>query len=135
MSAEHGSITTEVVLLAPVLMLMLAFVVMTGRLGQATGVVTDAAHQAARAASMRAGPAEAAADAESTAAANLQSAGISCAEFSVEVDTSRFVRGGDVTVTVTCTTSLGDLAFAGLPGSKTLSAQAVEVIDVFRGGG
>lgn len=135
MNTERGSIATEVVLLAPVLMLMLAFVVMTGRLGEATGVVTDAAQQAARAASLRADPVEAAADAESTAAANLRSAGLSCVEFSVEVDTSRFVRGGDVSVTVSCTTSFGDLAFAGLPGSRTLSARAVEVIDVHRGGG
>lgn len=135
MTTEHGSITTEVVLLTPVLMLLLAFVVMTGRLGAASGAVTDAAQQAARAASLRAGPAEAAADAEATAAANLASAGVSCAEFVVEVDTSRFVRGGDVAVSVTCTTDLDDLAFAGLPGSRTLSARAVEVIDVYRGGG
>ena len=59
MNGERGSITTEVVLLTPVLMLLLAFVVMTGRVGVASGAVTDAAHQAARAASLRAGPAEA----------------------------------------------------------------------------
>ena len=135
MRAEHGSITTEVVLLTPVLMLLLAFVVMTGRVGEASGAVTDAAHQAARAASLRGAPVEAAADAESTAAANLASAGIACADFAVEVDTSRFARGGEVAVTVTCTTALDDLAFAGLPGSRTLSARAVEVIDVYRGGG
>lgn len=134
MTAEHGSISTEVVLLTPVLMLLLAFVVMTGRLGEASGAVTDAAQQAARAASLRAGAAEAAADAEATAAANLASAGVACAQFAVEVDTSRFARGGDVAVTVTCTTNLDDLAFAGLPGSRTLSARAVEVIDVYRGG-
>ncbi len=135
MTSQRGSITTEVVLLTPVLMLLLAFVVMTGRLGVASGAVTDAAQQAARAASLRADPAAAATDAEATAAANLASAGISCAEFAVEVDTSRFARGGDVAVLVTCTTDLDDLAFAGLPGSTTLSARAVEVIDVYRGGG
>ena len=135
MSTEHGSITTEVVLLTPVLLLLLAFVVMTGRVGVASGAVTDAAHQAARAASLRADPAAAAADAEATVAANLESAGVSCAAFAVEVDTSRFARGGDVAVSVTCTTDLGDVAFAGLPGSRTLSARAVEVIDVYRGGG
>lgn len=135
MTDERGSITTEVVLLTPVLMLLLAFVVMTGRVGVASGAVTDAAHQAARAASLRASPAEAAADAETTAAANLSSAGVSCAELAVEVDTSRFARGGDVAVSLTCTADLGDLAFVGLPGSRTLSARAVEVIDVYRGGG
>lgn len=135
MRSDEGSITTEVVLLTPVLLLLLAFVVMTGWLGEASGAVVDAAHQAARAASLRGTPADAAADAEAAAAANLALAGVSCADLAVEVDTSRFVRGGDVTVVVTCTTALGDLAFAGLPGSKTLSARAVETIDLYRGGG
>ena len=44
--------------------------------------------------------------------------------------------GGRVTVTVSCTVDLGDVTRFGLiPGSRTLTASATEVIDRTRGGG
>lgn len=134
MTRQEGSVTTEVVLITPVLLLLLAFVVMAGRLGEVRGAVVHAAQQAARAASMRAAAPTAEADARATTSADLAKLGVACAELAVEVDTSRFRRGGDVAVTVICTVDLSDVAFAGLPGSRTFTAQAVEIIDVFRGG-
>ncbi|MDP8931786.1 MAG: pilus assembly protein [Actinomycetota bacterium] len=134
MTRQDGSLTTEVVLVTPILLLLLAFVVMAGRLGEVRGAVVDAAQQAARAASLRGDASSARADAEAAAAANLRQLGVVCAEFTVEVETSRFQRGGEVGATVGCTVDLSDVAFAGLAGSRTFSSRAVEVIDVFRGG-
>ncbi|MBS3939869.1 MAG: pilus assembly protein [Actinobacteria bacterium] len=127
--------TTEVVLLAPVMLVLLGFVVMTGRIGEVDGAVTNAAQQAARAATLMGAPTAAHATADSTARANLESLGIVCTMLNVVVNTSRFEPGGDVAVEVTCTVDLDDVAFTGLPGDKTVHARAVEVIDTYRGAG
>jgi Flp pilus assembly protein TadG len=135
MRREDGSITTEVVLLTPVLLVLLGFVVMTGRIGEVDGAVTHAAQQAARAGTLTGTPDAARSAAGATARANLDHLGVTCTRLDVTVDTSRFRPGGDITVEVTCIVALGDVAFTGLPGQRTVSARAVEVVDVYRGGG
>lgn len=135
MKRQDGSVTTEVVLLTPVMLVLLGFVVMTGRIGDVDSAVTNAAQQAARAATLVGTPAAAKVTADSTAHANLDVLGVICAALSVAVDTSRFQPGGDVAVEVTCTVELSDVAFTGLPGNKTVHARAVEVIDTYRGAG
>lgn len=133
MSRQDGSVTTEVVLLTPVLLVLLGLVVMTGRIGEVDGAVTNAAQQAARAATLVGTTSTAHAAADTTAHRNLDADGIACTRVSVAVDTSRFEAGGDVAVEVACTVKLGGLAFTGLPGSRTVRARAVEVIDTYRG--
>lgn len=135
MSRQDGSVTTEVVLLTPVLLVLLGFVVLTGRIGEVDGAVANAAQQAARAASLVGTPTAAHAAAGATATANLDADGIACTRLSLAVDTGRLEPGGDVTVAVTCTVELGDIAFTGLPGSRTVRSRAVEVIDTYRGAG
>ena len=59
--------------------------------------------------------------------------GMTCAAPSVAGD---FTPGGRVTVSVSCDVDLGDVTkFGLLPGSRTLTASATEVIDRTRGGG
>lgn len=130
----EGSVTTELVLLTPVLLVLLGFVVLAGRVGGIQQQVLAAADEGARAASLRADP-----DAGRTVAItrvedNLADAGVACAELHVAVDTAAFRRGGHVGVTVRCSIGLGDVAFTGLPGSRSYEATAVEVIDAYRGG-
>ena len=135
MNRQEGSGTTELVLVVPVLLVLLGLVVMTGRLGEANTHVGHAAHQAARAASLAGSVDGARAHAQQTASANLDALGVICRNLIVNVDTRRFEPGGDVAVAVSCTVEFGDLGFAGLPGRRTLDAQAVEVVDRFRGVG
>ena len=52
---------------------------------------------------------------------------------SVLVDTGNFRAGGTVTVTVRCVSSMHDVAFVGVPGTRTFTARSVEVIDTYRG--
>lgn len=132
---EHGSAAVELVLLTPALVVLLLFVVLTGRLGQARHDVVQAAGEAARAASLHADPASAAAAARDAAHANLNAAGVRCAAVTVNTDVGGLAPGGSVTVSVACTAALADVAVAGMPGSRTLHAQAVEVVDTYRGGG
>lgn len=130
-----GSVTTELVLLTPVLLLLLGFVVLAGRVGGVQQQVLAAADEGARAASVRADPDSGRAAATARVEDNLADAGVACGELSVAVDTAAFRRGGRVGVTVRCAIGLGDVAFTGLPGKRSYEATAVEVIDAYRGGG
>ena len=131
---DRGTAVTELVLALPVLVVLLLFVVFAGRLTSAVNDVKTAATDAARAASVRNAAGDAVASAERTAEASLGDRGVSCSSLAVVVDTSRFVDGGSVAVDVTCTVDLADVTLIGVPGSKTISARGVEVVDRFRSG-
>lgn len=132
---DGGSITVEMVLLAPLVFAFFCFVIGVGRLDEAHGQVVGAARDAARAASNARTPAEAVAAANSTAHADLASTGPACRSVHVHVATGQFRPGGSVQVTVSCTTDLADVTVSGLPGAKTLSASATAPLDTFRGVG
>ena len=128
---EGGGATVELVVLAPLVVLLVGFVLFAGRLGLASADVRQAAASAARAASLTDTPAAAAAVAHRQVAENLAADGRSCADPSVTVD-AQVTAGGRVTVSVVCPLPLGDLAPVGLPGTKVVEARAVEPVDVFR---
>jgi Flp pilus assembly protein TadG len=128
--AGFGSL--ELVILTPVLLAMLLLVVGFGRLTHGRQLVAQAAAAAARAATLDSSPSKAAGDARQEAHSVLDQAGVSCRSFSAVVDTSDFQAGGEVNVTVTCTTSLSDLGMVGFPGSKTLTASASSPLEQFR---
>src|SRR5207302_1678275 len=109
-------------LLTPVLILLLLFVVFCGRVADTRMRINDAAHQAARAASLARSTSAAQADGRSTAALALSGAGVTCRSLSVTVDTAGLRPGSTVTATVTCTVGLSDLALLGVPGTTTESA-------------
>jgi Flp pilus assembly protein TadG len=125
----------EMVILTPVLLLMFAVVVLFGR---ATTADTDVAHAArvgARAAAAAQSMAGAHRRAATVVAESLADSGLSCVQRSVSVAGS-LQPGGRITVTVRCVASLADVTRYGfIPGSRTLTATAAEVIDVRRGGG
>lgn len=128
--AGFGSL--ELVIITPVLLVMLLLVVGFGRLTHGRQLVEQAAAAAARAGTLDSTPAQASVDAEQAAHDVLDQAGVSCSKFDVGVDTSQFAPGGQVSVTVTCTTSLSDLGLVGFPGSKTLTASASSPLEQFR---
>ncbi len=129
---QSGSVTAELVLLTPLLILMLLFVVALGRLAGARLDVNGAAAQAARAASMARDPTTATAMAQQTATAALGSDHVTCAQLTVSTDTAQFAPGGSVAVTVTCTVGLSDLTGLRLPASESVTSTATSVIDTYR---
>ena len=131
---QRGSVAVEMAVLAPALVFLLLLVVFAGRISQADGDVRRAASAAARAASLRQDPLDAVAAARQSAAANLSASGVGCGRLDTEVDTSRFLAGGTVAVTVRCTASMADVSLLGVPGHRTFIARSVEVIDRYRGG-
>lgn len=130
--AQRGAVSTELAVLAPLLIGFMLLVVFAGRVAQAEGDVAHAAHEAARAASLVASPAAATEAGEETAAANIATGAVGCRHLNVVVDTGDFGAGGQVVVTVTCEASFADIAMLAVPGSRTFTATAVEVIDTYR---
>jgi Flp pilus assembly protein TadG len=129
---DRGSAALELALITPMLVLVIMFIVFLGRLTQSRAVIDDAAHQAARAASIALTPAAATAQARLAAATALAGRGLTCQAFTVQVSLNGFRPGGTVTATVTCTTSFTDLTLLRVPGTATLSASFTSVIDTYR---
>ena len=132
---ERGSIAVEVAVIAPALVFLMLLVVYAGKVSEADGNVERAASDAARAASLRQDPGDATTDAQDTAASNLTAAGVPCHTLTTTVDTHDFAPGGTVSVTVRCEASMNDVTLLGVPGRRTFTATAVEVIDTYRGTG
>lgn len=131
--ADRGSVAAEVTIIAPFLVMLLVFVAVVIHRGvDARLRLDDAAHQAARAASIERTSATAITAAQSTASSALSSAGVSCVSLTVDTATGGLQPGGTVSVTVSCTVDFGDALILGVPGQKRLSATAVEPIDTWR---
>lgn len=130
---DRGSVTAEVTIATPFLIMLLVFVAVVIHRGvDARLRLDDAAHQAARAASIERTTATATTAAQSTASRALSSAGVRCASLTVDTATGGMRPGGTVSVTVSCGVDFGDALILGVPGKKHLSATAVEPVDSWR---
>jgi hypothetical protein len=133
-TGDRGSVALELVLLTPLVLVLIVFVAFCGRLTRAEAIVRDAAAAGARAASLRQQPFTARADATAAVLSNLVGHSSTCPAPTVTVDTSSLRPGGQVSVEVRCVVPLRDLALLGVPGSRTVTARSVEVVDAWRGG-
>ncbi|WP_062204457.1 TadE family protein [Streptomyces sp. NBRC 109706] len=125
---DDGSASLELVLLTPVLILLTMLVVGLGRVADVRIRVEDAAHHAARAASL-------AYDTERAQHAAHQAAGAAlagCAQHFVNLDHDGLLPGSTVTATVSCRSDLTDLVGTGLPGALTLTATSTSPVDTYR---
>jgi Flp pilus assembly protein TadG len=133
---ERGSVSVELALLAPALLLLLSFAVVAGRGQMAEGAVQEAARAAAREASLAREAATAAALAGAQAERTLAAQDLRCERTTVDVDTAGFSappgRPGDVTVSITCVVGMADLLAPGLPGSVTVEASFTSPVDAYR---
>jgi len=120
------------VIVAPVLLIVIVLMIALGRVDSAQGDVESAARAGVQAAVVQADPSDAEAQATTAAQASLAGAGLTCTAPQITVDTSNFVAGGWVSVTVTCVTSLADVSVPGMPGEKTLRATCTAHIDPLR---
>jgi Flp pilus assembly protein TadG len=127
---DAGSATVEMVLLAPVLVLLLLLVIWGGRAGSTVTQVRHAADQAARAASM-VHESRMAAVAESAALLDLAGTGVACREPVVGTIVARSSVPATVTVTVRCRVDSSGVA-ALVAASRSVVASSTEVVDRFR---
>lgn len=135
-SRERGSVSVELALLAPALLLLLSFAIWAGRTQIARNAVQEAARAAARDASLAADATTAQADAIEQARQTLARQDLRCQDLGIGVDTAGFrVPVGvsdDVTVTVRCTVAMSDLLAPGLPGAVAVTASFASPVDAFR---
>jgi hypothetical protein len=95
--------------------------------------VTSASAAAARAASLQRTAPAAVVTARQAAADDLAAGSVTCAQLDVITDTSRWGRGGSVTVTVRCTVRLRTLSGLDfIPGSIATSARATAPLETYR---
>jgi Flp pilus assembly protein TadG len=111
---ERGSVSLELVVLTPGLLLVIGVLIYGGRLELAKQSVQSAASQAAREASIARTQPEANSTADAAA--------------------TRSLAGTPATITaeVTCVVNLSDLAVPGVPGSQTVTATADSPLDTYR---
>ncbi len=133
---ERGSVSVELALLAPALLLLLSFAVLAGRTQIAEGAVQEAARAAAREASLARDAPTAAALAGAQAEGTLDAQNLRCQRTTIEVDTAGFQapagQPGDVSVSITCVVGMADLLAPGLPGSVTVEASFTSPVDAYR---
>jgi TadE-like protein len=141
-AGDRGAVTTELVLITPLVLVLLHLLVFAGRYVDARSDVVSASRDAARAASIQRNAADAEAIARETVDAALDREGIRCAQPpGVAVSTSGpngtgdFVSGNFVRVRVECEVRYADLAWLDIPGARSSAYTAVEIIDVYRGAG
>ncbi len=133
-AGERGSMALELVLLAPVIVLVVwLFGVYALRLAVANGDVEAAARDAARSASIARSAGAARQAAAASAATSLAASRRVCSSVQVAVSTADFQAGGTVTVTVTCAIPRGDLAPFGPGGVKDVQQAYTAPLDPYRG--
>jgi hypothetical protein len=136
---DAGNAALELVLLAPIVLLVFSLIIAAGRTSIALGSVQAAAREAARQASISRTPQQASSAAISTAAAELAQEGLDCVP--APKVTPHVLHGfgmplgqpASVSVTVTCRVPLSDLLLPGVPGDKTLTARFTSPLDPYRG--
>mgnify|MGYP000079224525 CR=1 FL=1 len=130
MKNDRGSLTVEMVILAPVLMFMVLFGVHVGRLSEAKVQVQHAADQGARAGSLVA-QSKVVSAATEAAENDLKLAGVACTKVSIDVG---FVVTGvtnAVRVQVDCDVRSDGTQLLGLLPDR-VHAASIEVIDEWR---
>ncbi|MFC3450765.1 TadE/TadG family type IV pilus assembly protein [Amycolatopsis speibonae] len=130
--AERGSVTAEAVLLTPVLVMLLVLLAVVVHRGvDARLRLDDAAHQAARAATLHRTTPTATTAARDTAGAALAQAGVVCRDVTTTLS-GTLAPASAVTVQVRCTVDFGQAVLLGVPGRKILVSSASEVVDTYR---
>ncbi|GAB1512520.1 TadE/TadG family type IV pilus assembly protein [Actinophytocola sp. KF-1] len=128
---DDGSATTELALVTPFLITLLTLVGIVIHRGVDARIrIDDAAHQAARAASLERAPAAATTAAQHTASNALAAAGVACRHH--EVTTTGLEPGDTISVTVTCDVDVGDALIPGLVATQRVTATATEPVDLWR---
>ena len=131
---ERGSISVELVVLAPALALLLLLIAAGARVVEVQGHIDGAARDAARAASVARSYTQAVQAAQQAALADLGPTSL-CAPRTVAIGVAGYravpLTGGAVTVTVTCAVNMSPFTALGFGLSKRFTGQAMAPLDPF----
>ena len=130
MKTQSGSVSVEMVLLAPVLMLLILFGVYASRASESLMQVRHAADQAARSAS-KVSRGRVQSVANDVANRTLNNSGTSCVDFAVSTAVIDQGSNSAVRVKVECTIKTQGLELLGV-SERRVSATSTEVLDRWR---
>jgi len=131
-SDDRGTLTVELVVLTPVVLVLLLVSLVVGRVVEARQQVVEAARAGAEAAAVLPTVGTAQWVGSINSVIDLIGRTHTCAHAAISIDTSHFMPGGFVTAHVSCLVTLSDVGFPGLPGSTTVSASATAPLDPYR---
>ena len=125
---DRGSVSVELAILAPLVGILLACVVLVGRVQISRADLEGAARSAARDLSIARDPYAALGDIQDGLKVTLRVGSPTCRSLSF----TPVIRATEVSVTIACTVDLQAAAVLPVPGTMTLSASATEVVDTYR---
>lgn len=125
---DLGSISVELVVLAPLVGILLGCVVLVGRVQISRADLEGAARSAARDLSMSRDPHDALTHVEEGLEATLRVGSPSCRSMTF----APVIADTEMSVTIACTVDLQEAAVLPVPGTMTLSATATEIVDTYR---
>lgn len=133
---QRGNIAAEVVIWAPILVLLIALLIVAGRTIHADNATQNAALSAARNASLSRDAQTAQDNAEAAARRAMANAGTPCLQLEVVIDTSGLNAPigttGIVSARVTCTVNLADVTVPGIPGTRQMTSTETSPVDAYR---
>lgn len=138
---ERGtSISVELAILLPALVVIIAMLIGAGRVALARIAVQQWADSAARTATLARDAHSAQARAHAVVASDAGGSGLQCAGgWQLTTDTSAFSlpvgQEGDVRASVRCPVAMADLLLPGVPGTIIVEASATSTLDRYRGRG
>jgi Flp pilus assembly protein TadG len=123
----------EMVILAPVLLLLFMFLLACGRYFQTSSLLESAARDGARSASQARSLPEAQARVDQAVTSTMSQAIKSCKTTASGSITTGFVAGSPLSVEVSCTINYRDLGLLGLGGDTTITKRFTSSLDPYRG--
>jgi len=134
--ADAGSVTLELAILTPAVLVLLGLVILAGRIQVADQAVDHAAQTAARAATLARDPATARTRALEAATRELTTGDLHCTNVHLTLDTTGFAvpvgQAAQVTATVTCTLNVSGLGVLGVAATRVVTASAASALDTYR---
>jgi len=131
LAGESGGALIETALVIPVLLVLVAGIVMTGRVAHAQIAVQSVAREAARTLAVAPSASEGLVSAEQRALAAANGHGLATERLSLSIDAGAFERGGVVQAEATYPVSLGDLPLLGIL-EVTVSSRHEARVDLYR---
>lgn len=130
-AGERGSAAVELVILAPIFTMLLAAVIVVGRVQSSRADIEGVAHSAARSITLSRDPEAAVGEAHAVATETLRVGSTTCGSMGWDVSLSEET----VTVTISCSIDLAAASMLPVPATYTVTASSTEIIDRFREGG
>lgn len=128
---DDGFSEVELVMLAPIFLMLLMLVIAAGRVQETRIQVQGVARDASRAGSLEQTNGAAKQSAENAITRSLAGSNLNCNNPGTNVTTD-VTPGGSVNVQVACVVRLSDIGLPGLPGSVTLRAERESIIERYR---